>query len=240
MPGRLQDKVAIVTGASRGIGEAISRGFVAEGARVVGVARSAGVLEALARDLAAAGAGGRFVPRVADVTSAAAAREVVRETLERWGRIDILVNNAGVGHFAPVAELDEAAWDEMMAVNLKAPFLWSQAVLPHMMERRDGHIIMISSVAGTTTFVNGAGYCASKWGLMALADTLRQEVRPYELRVTAVCPGSVQTHFGGTPPRDYSLRPEDVAHTVLEVAAAPRRVVYGTVIVRPLVPADRQ
>ncbi|QIA26780.1 SDR family oxidoreductase [Thermaerobacter sp. PB12/4term] len=240
MPGRLQDKVAIVTGASRGIGEAISRVFVAEGARVVGVARSAGALEALARDLAAAGAGGRFVPRVADVTSPGAAKEAVRETLERWGRIDILVNNAGVGHFAPVADLAEAAWDEMMAVNLKAPFLWSQAVLPHMMERRDGHIIMISSVAGTTTFVNGAGYCASKWGLMALADTLRQEVRPYELRVTAVCPGSVQTHFGGTPPRDYSLRPEDVAHTVLEVAAAPRRVVYGTVIVRPLVPADRQ
>ncbi|WPD19796.1 SDR family oxidoreductase [Thermaerobacter composti] len=238
MAGRLQDKVAIVTGASRGIGAAIVRTFVAEGAQVVGVARSGDALEALRAALGEAAS--RFVPRVADVTSAAAARDVVRETLERFGRIDILVNNAGVGHFAPVHELPEAAWDEMMAVNLKAPFLWSQAVLPHMMERRDGHIIMISSVAGTTTFVNGAGYCASKWGLMALADTLRQEVRPYELRVTAVCPGSVQTHFGGTPPRDYALRPEDVAHTVLEVAAAPRRVIYGTVIMRPLVPADQQ
>ncbi|ADU50903.1 short-chain dehydrogenase/reductase SDR [Thermaerobacter marianensis DSM 12885] len=238
MAGRLEDKVAIVTGSSRGIGAAIVRAFVEEGARVVGVARSGDALDALRASLGDGAS--RFVPRVADVTSSAAARDVVRETLDRFGRIDILVNNAGVGHFAPVTELAEEAWDEMMAVNLKAPFLWTQAVLPHMMERRDGHIIMISSVAGTTTFVNGAGYCASKWGLMALADTLRQEVRPYELRVTAVCPGSVQTHFGGTPPRDYSLRPEDVAHTVVEVAAAPKRVIYGTVIMRPLVPGDRQ
>ncbi|HEY8487617.1 MAG TPA: SDR family NAD(P)-dependent oxidoreductase, partial [Thermaerobacter sp.] len=145
MAGRLEDKVAIVTGASRGIGEAISRLFVAEGARVVGVARSADRLEALRQALDAEGAGGRFVPRAADVTLAQAAREVVRETLDRWGRVDILVNNAGVGHYAPVTELSEAAWDEMMAVNLKAPFLWTQAVLPHMMERRDGHVIMISS-----------------------------------------------------------------------------------------------
>ena len=239
MAGRLQDKVAIVTGASRGIGRAIAELFVAEGARVVGVARSAGALQELKAALDERSPGA-FVPEVADVPSAADARRVTEAALARFGRIDILVNNAGVGHFAPVAELSEAAWDEMMAVNLKGPFLWTQAVLPHMMERRDGHIIMISSVAGTTTFVNGAGYCASKWGLMALADTLRQEVRPYELRVTAVCPGSVQTGFGGTPPRDYSLRPEDVAHTVLEVAAAPKRVIYGTVIMRPLVPADRQ
>lgn len=236
--GRLQDKVAIVTGASRGIGRAIVEAFVREGARVVGVARSRATLEELAASLNK-DRPGAFVPEVADVTSAADARRVTDQAIARFGRVDILVNNAGVGHFAPVAELAEEAWDEMMAVNLKGPFLWTKAVLPHMMERRDGHIIMISSVAGTTTFPEGAGYCASKWGLMALADTLRQEVKPYELRVTAICPGSVQTWFGGTEPKDYSLRPEDVAQAVLDVAAAPKRVIYGTVIMRPLVPAGQ-
>lgn len=228
MRGEFEGLVAVVTGAASGIGLAAARRLAEEGAQVAGLDINPSSVEAPIHGIRA------------DVTDDVSVRAAIDETVRRFGRIDILVNNAGVGHFAPVTELSEAAWDEMMAVNLKAPFLWSQAVLPHMMERRDGHIIMISSVAGTTTFVNGAGYCASKWGLMALADTLRQEVRPYELRVTAVCPGSVQTHFGGTPPRDYALRPEDVAHTVLEVAAAPRRVIYGTVIMRPLVPADQQ
>lgn len=238
MSGQLTGRVAIVTGASRGVGRAVCTTFVREGAHVIGVARTEEALNELTQELASYP--GSFTARAADVTDKQSAQQIVRDTVEKYGRLDILVNNAGVGHFAPVAELSESDWDEMMNVNVKGPFLWTQAALPTFMEQRQGDIIFISSVAGTTTFPQGGGYCASKWGVMALADTLRQECKPYELRVTAICPGSIQTTFGGSPPKDYSLLPEDVAATVLHVVAAPRRVIYGTVVMRPRVPASRQ
>lgn len=227
----LAGKTVIVTGASRGIGRAIAETLAERGANVVAVARTSEALEDLAARVPS------VVPQVADVTLSAEARRVTLETLERFGAVDALVANAGVGYHAPVELLEERHWDEMMAVNLKAPFLWAQAVLPSMQKRRDGHLVFISSVAGTTTHVGGAGYCASKWGVMALADTLRQEVKPYELRVTAICPGSVLTTFGSRS-RGYGLEPSDVAETVAHVLAAPRRVIYGTVIMRPMVPAE--
>ncbi|HEX6988556.1 MAG TPA: SDR family NAD(P)-dependent oxidoreductase, partial [Bacillota bacterium] len=111
---------------------------------------------------------------------------------------------------------------------------------PQMKERRSGHIINVASVAGLVTFPRGAGYCASKWGMIALTETLMQELKPYELKVSAVCPGSVRTDFGGTPPRDYALRPEDVAEMVAMVAAQPRGVIINQVVMRPLVPQALQ
>ncbi len=231
--------MAIVTGGGRGIGRAIALLFAREGARVAVVARTRTDLEDVARAAQVEG-GGEVLPLPGDVTVAGDVQRVVQQVLERWGRIDILVNNAGVGHFAPVAELPEDAWDEMMAVNLKGPFLCARAVAPVMAAQRSGHIINISSVAGTTTFPGGGGYCASKWGLMALTDVLMQELKPYEVKVSVICPGSVQTGFGGTPPRSYSLLPEDVATVALEMAAAPRRVILNQVVMRPLVPPEFQ
>lgn len=237
---RLAGRVALVTGASRGVGRAIASLLAAEGARVAALARTAPALEELASEAAAAGWPGRVLPVPADVTDAAQVEAAVARVLAAWGGLDIAVNNAGVGHFAPVAELSEAAWDEMLAVNLKGPFLVARAVVPVFQRQRRGHLVNISSVAGTTTFPGGGGYCASKWGLMALTDVLTQELKPYTVKVSVICPGSVQTGFGGTPPRPYSLRPEDVARAVLEAVAAPEGVIVNQIVLRPVVPPEFQ
>ncbi|MFO7245797.1 MAG: SDR family oxidoreductase [Thermaerobacter sp.] len=231
----LQGRTAVVTGASRGIGRAIVRRLAAEGVRMVAVARSRDALEELARELP-----GTVIPAAADIRDPAAVDGVRDLALDRLGHVDILVNNAGVGHFGLIEELTPEQWDEMFDVNLKGAYLMCRAFVPHMKERRSGHIINIASVAGLVTFPRGAGYCASKWGVIALTETLIQELKPYELKVSAICPGSVQTHFGGTPPRDYSLRPEDVAEMVAVVASQPRGVILNQIVMRPLVPAALQ
>lgn len=236
----LKDQTVIITGAGRGIGRAMTAKFAAAGAHVYAAARSEDELAAAARDAAAAGVPGTVTPVPTDVTDPRQVDQLVKRVLEDHGRVDVLINNAGTGLYAPVEELTPEQWDRMMAVNLKGPFLCCRAVLPSMKERRRGLIINVASVAGLTTFPGGSAYCASKWGVMALTDTLRQEVRPYELKVTAICPGSVQTDFAGTPAKSYSLEPDDVAEVALFMAEAPRRVILNQAVMRPLVPLEFQ
>jgi len=199
--------------------------------RIAAVARSRDDLERLARELP-----GAVVPAPADVRDPAQVAQACDLALAELGGIDVLVNNAGLAHFGLIEELSPEQWDEMFDVNLKGAFLFCRALVPHMKKRRSGHIINIASVAGLVTFPRGAGYCASKWGMVALTETLIQELKPYELKVSVICPGSVQTGFGGTPPRDYSLRPEDVAEMVAAVATQPRGVIINQIVMRPLVP----
>lgn len=235
--GRLDGKVALITGASRGIGRAIAVAFAGEGARVVLFARKGEDLEKVAGEVQAAGGEALLVP--GDVALARDVERAVDETVARWGSIDILVNNAGIGFFAPLGELTEAQWDQMMAVNLKGPFLFSKAVWPLFANQMGGHVINISSVGGVTTKEGGSGYSATKWGLRAMTDTLRKEAKPYGIKVSIVGPGSVDTSFGDKEPGrgpSWALRPEDVAQVVLDLAAAPAGVVINEVIMRPLVP----
>lgn len=239
---RLLDKVAVITGASAGIGLATTRLFRSEGAKVVMFARSADKLRALEAEL---GPEALAVP--GDVTVWDDVQRLMAATLDRFGRIDILVNNAGIGIFAPVVDLDPEDLDRLLAVNLKGPFLCCKAALPAMIRQQSGHIINVSSVAGTTTFPGGAGYCASKWGLEALTQTLIQECKPHKIKVSSINPGSVKTGFGGkgtgpgqNPPKPYSLEPEDVARLITDVAAQPPGVIVNQVIVRPLVPPEWQ
>ncbi|MBN2909731.1 SDR family NAD(P)-dependent oxidoreductase [Polycladomyces sp. WAk] len=229
-----EQRVAVVTGASKGLGKAITLRLAKGGITVVACARSEGLLQELARMHP-----DRILPFVCDVTNETDVQDAIAYTVETCGRLDILVNNAGLGRFAPVHELSVEDWDAMMNVNLKGAFLFSKHAIPHLI-RQKGHIVNISSVAGTVTFAGGGAYCASKFGLMALNDVLTQELKPHEVKVTAICPGSIKTEFFGGSVKPYYLEPEHVAETVWHVVTAPPGVIYNQVIMRPQVPPTEQ
>jgi 3-oxoacyl-[acyl-carrier protein] reductase len=212
--GTLKGQVALVTGASRGIGLAIARRLGQMGARVSICARNAANLERAASDLRAAGI--QVLALRTDLTRGPEIATLVSETQRTVGPVDILVNNAGIGVFGPFHEQTETDWNAVLDTNLKSVFLTSRAVAPEMIRRKTGHIINISSLAGKSTFANGAIYCASKWGLLGLSGCMAEELRAHGIRVSAVCPGSVATEFSPHAGKDPSkmLQPEDVAHAV--------------------------
>ncbi len=206
--------VAIVTGASRGIGYAIAEELARRGYRLALVARNQTTLEGAARRLAAPGAENRAF--VCDVRDAAGVSAAFRDVLAWAGRVDVLVNNAGIGGFGAVQELSEEAWDDTLDTNLRGAFLCSRAVAPQMIRQRSGYIINIGSLAGKNFFAGAAAYCASKWGLMGLTKCMGEDLRGYGIRVSVICPGSVHTEFSphaGKDPKKM-LQPEDVARTV--------------------------
>jgi NADP-dependent 3-hydroxy acid dehydrogenase YdfG len=226
-------KIALITGASRGIGLAIARSLAGLGAKVALCARDPKRLEAAAAGLKQAGASVVAIP--ADVRGANEIAALVRETEQSLGPIEILVNNAGIGYFAPVQEASEANWDAVLDTNLKAVFLLSKAVAPGMIQRRGGHIINIGSLSGKSAFAGGAIYCASKWGLLGLTQCMAEDLRPYGVRVSAVLPGSVATDFSPHTGKDTSkmLQPEDVAHAVESIVTQAPQSFISEVLIRP-------
>ena len=185
--GTLAGQVSLITGASRGIGLAIARRLGQMGASVSICARNQSKLEQSASALR--GARIEVLATQADVTQQDQISNLVRKTQQTLGAIDILVNNAGIGTFGPFQDQSEADWDDMLDTNLKSVFLLSRAVAPEMIQRKTGHIINISSLAGKNTFANGAIYCASKWGLMGLTGCMAEDLRAHGIRVSAICPG---------------------------------------------------
>ena len=213
--------MALVTGAGRGIGRAVALAFAHEGATVGLAARTAAELDAVAREIE--GAGGRALVLPADVRQEAAVAALVQRVLDAYGRIDVLVAAAGTAAFGPLVETTPPAWDEMMAVNLRAPFLCCRAVLPAMMARRSGTIIVIGSVATSRTLSGSSAYTASKYGLLGLARVLAEEMRPHGVRVGVLSAGAVDTALwnavSSPPDRTRMLRPEQVAQAALLMAA---------------------
>ena len=219
----LARQVALITGGSRGIGLAIARQLGRMGARVALCARSEQNLRRAAESLR--GEGIETFARAADVTQPERVRSLVQEVGRVLGPIHILVNNAGIGVFGSLERLTETDWDRVLDTNLKAVFLMSRAVVPGMIRLRTGHIINISSLAGVNTFAGGSIYCASKWGLQGLTGCMAEDLRGYGIRVSSICPGTVDTQFSphaGKDP-DKMLKPEDVAHAVeMLVTQAPQ------------------
>lgn len=187
---KLNDKVAIVTGASEGIGEAIARRLAAAGARVALAARSEEKLGALASELGAEHA--LAIPT--DVTQPAQVERLVASTVERFGGIDMLVNNAGVGLYGRVEEMDWEQFRRLWEVNFFGVVQLTRVALPHLRARR-GAVVNISSVAGKISLPYMGAYCASKFALNALSDSLRMELKAAGVSVTVVCPGRVATRF---------------------------------------------
>lgn len=230
----LAGKVALVTGGNRGIGKAIACKLASLGADVSICGRDEELLQRAAREIERAGV--RVHAQKADVTRNDQVGALVQATENKLGPITVLVNNAGIGMFGPVQEKSEEDWDNALNTNLKSVFLVSRAVALGMIARKAGDIINISSLAGKNTFAGGALYCASKWGLQGLTGCMAEDLRAFGIRVSAICPGSVATDFGGRGPKDPSkvLRAEDVAHAVGMVVAQGPQSFISEVHLRPV------
>lgn len=234
---KLEGKVAIVTGASRGIGLATARALVDAGARVVIASTTEGGAGDAARALGPAAIGVRADVRVDEDVEALFAAAV-----SAFGGIDILINNAGVGIFDRVERLSVAQFEQIIDTNLTGAFRCTRLALPLFKARGGGWIINISSLAGRNPFPGGAVYCASKAALNAFTDALMQEVRQDGIRVSSVAPGSVRTEFmtrshdaTHAPATDdgWKLTPEDVAQAVLDLLGHPGRSLPSLVEIRP-------
>lgn len=232
-PKQVRGKTALISGASRGIGLAVAKRLAAMGAQVCICARGAKRLEEAQREIARAG--GKCIAVAADVSRAAEVSALVQETEKRMGPVEILVNNAGTGYFGPTHEAPEEKWDAVLDANLKSVFLLSKAVAPGMIARRSGHIVNIASIAGKSAFAGGGIYCASKWGLLGLTQCMAEDLRQHGIRVSAVCPGSVNTEFSPHTGKDASkmLQPEDIAHAVAAMVTQAPQSFISEIVLRP-------
>jgi 3-oxoacyl-[acyl-carrier protein] reductase len=230
----LNGQVAVVTGAGRGIGAAIARRVAALGAHVILCGRTRSALDSTAKTIIAARGKAEIVAcDVADLRSVEAAAQHVDKNP---GRVDLLVNNAGIGGFGgPLHQLPPDGWDEILNTNLRGVYYMIRSFAPAMIRARSGHIINISSLAGKNALPNGAAYAASKWGLNGLSYSVAEELRGYNIRVSVICPGSVDTELSPHVGKDHSkmLQPDDVAHVVeMLVTQAPQSFV-SEVLLRP-------
>jgi 3-oxoacyl-[acyl-carrier protein] reductase len=238
---RLQDKVALVTGAGRGIGLAIARAFVREGACVALCDLDAPALKRAEAEMQ--GLAGQTVAYRMDVTSREQIQAVVDDLLGRFGRIDILVNNAGIYEVLPFEEISTERWDRLLDVNLKGALFCCQAVAPPMKRQRTGRIINIASSAGKTGgTLAGAHYAVSKAGLICLAKQLARELGPFDITANAIAPGRIDTPMiqASSPEENEAFRlrtplgrlgtPEDVANAALFLASDEASFITGEIM----------
>lgn len=232
---KLEGQVAVVTGASKGIGKAIAGALASEGATIFLAARSERELNQAAEDLSKAGHSAVAVKT--DMTREEQVRNLIDTAQTHTGHIDILVNNAGMGVFKRCVDMDVKEFDAMWTLNMRGVFLATKFSLPVMMKQNSGNIVNIASLAGKNSFVNGTGYAATKWALRGWASSLILEVRENNIRVVTIFPGSVDTSFSSTGKRgDAITQPEDVAAAVVFAVTAPSRSMFSEIDVRPTNP----
>lgn len=233
----LKDKIVVVTGGSSGIGRAMARALAEEGAKLVLVGRSADRLQAVASSLPT-----EALPIAADLTKPAEVERVVAEAHARFGRIDILLPNAGLYIPGDVAEGDPDAWDELLAVNVNSVFRLIRAVLPEMIERKGGHILITSSISGHQAIQWEPIYSASKHAIQSFVHGLRRQVAPHGIRVGAIAPGIVLNELWGySDPAAIDakvesregLRSEDVADAVVFMLTRPANVTIRDLVILP-------
>ncbi len=208
-------KVAIVTGASRGIGACVAHGLAQDGFSLALTARSKESLEQVAQAIRSANKGIQVLTYPCDVSDSKAVSDMVSSVVDKLGRIDLLVNNAGMGKTGTLA-ISSEEFDEVLSVNLKGPFALLKAVVPTMKAQGGGTIINVASRAGKIGFAGWGAYAASKFGMVGLGESLYRELSPMGIRVTTLCPSWVDTDMakGSTFPKNQMLTPEDILKSI--------------------------
>lgn len=244
MVGKLEGKVAVVTGASSGIGEATALALAAENAKVVVAARRTDRLEELVKRISESGK--EAIPIIADVSEEKQAQDIIDKTKDKYGRVDILINNAGLMLLGLIGGANTEDWRRMVNTNLLGLMYMTHAVLPVMKAQGEGHIVNISSVAGRTARVGSGVYNATKWGVGAFSESLRQEVYKDKIRVTIIEPGAVATelanHITDAAAKEQiqswvqsitPLQSEDIAGAIIYAVTQPQHVNVNEILIRP-------
>jgi 3-oxoacyl-[acyl-carrier protein] reductase len=232
----LKDKVAYITGGSKGIGYGIAKILLDNGMRVAITSRTIAAAQQAAASLNPDTS--RLLALQSDVSSLASEKAAVKAVTDHFGQLDVVVANAGVGHFASIEELTETDWKEMIDTNLTGVFNSVKASINDL-KKAKGYIITISSLAGTNFFVDGSGYNASKFGVVGFTQAIMLDLRKYGIKVTTIMPGSVTTHFNNHEPNDadaWKIQPEDIGQMVVDLLNMHPRTLPSKIEVRPTTP----
>ncbi|CAH0315506.1 SDR family oxidoreductase [Peribacillus simplex] len=240
----IKDKVVIITGASSGIGEATAKELTSKGAKLVLAARREDRLEKLQKEIQ--NNGGQAIYKVTDVSSHEQMEELAFYALEEYGKIDVIVNNAGVMPLSPVYQKKIKEWDTMIDVNIKGVLYGIAAVLPSMRERKEGHIINVSSIAGHLVFPAGSVYSGTKFAVRAITEGLRIEEASNNIRTTIISPGTITTELLETitdlelksaivEDSKIGIEPASIARAIVFAIEQPSDVAINEMIVRPTI-----
>ncbi|WP_042349353.1 3-ketoacyl-ACP reductase [Bacillus massiliigorillae] len=229
---QLQHKTAVITGANKGIGKATAIALAKEGVNLGFIARNGAELEALCQQLEKE-YGIKAVFATADVSVREEAEAAAEAVIGQLGKVDILINNAGIAAFGTLLEMDPEEWERIIRVNLMGTYYITRKILPTILEQKEGSIINVSSTAGEKGFATGSAYCSSKFAVLGLTESLMQEVRKSNVRVTAITPSTVATDLAVNAglkigDEDRMMQAEDVSELILSVLQMPQRVFIKT------------
>lgn len=230
-------KTAYITGGSKGIGLGIAEALLKEGVSVAITARTQNDLVETEKHLKTIGDAEVLIIK-SDVRNLADEEKAIQQVVDKWGGLDFCIANAGVGRFSPIDEMSAEDWNSVIDINLTGVFNTVKAAIPAL-KKSKGYIFTISSLAGTNFFENGAAYNASKFGVVGFSQAIMLDLRPYDIKVTTIMPGSVATYFNGHTPTDadaWKIQPEDIGQMVIDLIRMNPRTLPSKVEVRPSVP----
>jgi NADP-dependent 3-hydroxy acid dehydrogenase YdfG len=228
----LRDKVAYITGGSKGIGLGVARRLLDAGMKVAISGRNRSGLDAALKQL---GSGPNVLAIVSDVTKIDNEHKAVARIIEKWGKLDVVLANAGLGLFAPVDELSEHDWHQMINTNLNGVYHTLKASV-EALKKSKGYYITLASLAGTNFFAMGAGYNATKFGVVGFTQAAMLDLRKYDIKVSTIMPGSVATHFNNNEPNEkdaWKIQPEDIGELVIDLLKMHPRTLPSKIEVRP-------
>jgi len=230
----LKNKVAYITGGTKGIGFAVAQTLLDQGMRVAVSGRSQKSVDQALKDFN----NGAVLGIVSDVAKMSDEKDAVAKIIEKWGQVDVVLANAGVGNFAPIDEMTDEQWHQMIDTNLSGAFHSLKASV-EALKKSKGYYITLASLAGTNFFAKGAGYNASKFGVVGFTQAAMLDLRQYDIKVSTIMPGSVSTQFNNNEPDEkdaWKIQPEDIGELVLDLLQMNERTLPSKIEVRPTRP----